>query len=165
MKSWCHIPSYHRCYPWVCILMQWRKIIGKFLFGSLKPFHFNLLKKSIPSTGFGEISLLIRYEWNCGSWKLSVGLEFPAVIIECRLLPSIVCWSCKTVLCYHNAVLQFCVFCADVVRVYDGNSSFKRRQYRTVSVPKHAPVEVLLVRYLDEIRCTSARSVSSFLVN
>jgi len=36
----------------------------------------------------------------------------------------------------------------DLVRVYDGNEAFKRRQYRTVSVPKHAPVQLLLVRNL-----------------
>ena len=33
----------------------------------------------------------------------------------------------------------------DLVRVYDGNEALRRRQYRIVSIPKHAPVQVLLV--------------------
>ena len=35
--------------------------------------------------------------------------------------------------------------CTEIVRIYDGNSSLKRRQYRTVAVPKQAPALVLLV--------------------
>jgi len=37
---------------------------------------------------------------------------------------------------------------AELVHVYDGNGSLRRRQFRTVSVPKHAPAQALLVSYL-----------------
>jgi hypothetical protein len=33
---------------------------------------------------------------------------------------------------------------AEIVRIFDGNSSVKRRIYRTASVPKNAPAQVLL---------------------
>ena len=34
---------------------------------------------------------------------------------------------------------------AEIVRIFDGNSSLKKRVYRTVAVPKTAPAQVLLV--------------------
>ena len=39
-----------------------------------------------------------------------------------------------------------CVFAAaEIVRIFDGNSSVRRRIYRAVAVPKNAPAQVLLV--------------------
>ena len=57
---------------------------------------------------------------------------------------------------YLFSIFIFVVMCSnlfscslDLVRVYDGNEAVKRRQYRIVSIPKHAPVQVLLVRIID----------------
>ena len=38
-----------------------------------------------------------------------------------------------------------CMFADEVVRVFDGNASMKKRQYRTITVPRNAPAHVLLV--------------------
>ena len=37
------------------------------------------------------------------------------------------------------------VLADEVVRVFDGNASLKKRQYRTITVPRNAPAHVLLV--------------------
>jgi len=65
-------------------------------------------------------------------------------------IPTLLLWF---VLCIIYIIFVFCsilyFLCrrmnAEVVRVYDGNGSLKRRQHRTVTVPKHAPAQVLLV--------------------
>ena len=36
-------------------------------------------------------------------------------------------------------------FSAELIRVFDGNASMKKRLYRTISVPKNAPAQALLV--------------------
>lgn len=44
----------------------------------------------------------------------------------------------------------FCFFfflSAEIIQVFDGNSSMKRRLYRTISVPKNAPAQAILVSY------------------
>ena len=38
-------------------------------------------------------------------------------------------------------------FSAELIRVFDGNASMKKRLYRTISVPKNAPAQALLVSY------------------
>ena len=34
---------------------------------------------------------------------------------------------------------------AEIIRVFDGNASMKRRLYRTISVAKNAPAQAILV--------------------
>ena len=37
-----------------------------------------------------------------------------------------------------------CFTFTEIVRIYDGNTSLRKRVYRTVAVPKNAPAQVLL---------------------
>lgn len=50
---------------------------------------------------------------------------------------------------YRILRLIFPLLIPEIVRIFDGNSSLKKRIYRTVAVPKNAPAQVLLVRFLS----------------
>lgn len=45
----------------------------------------------------------------------------------------------------------FNIISGEVIRVFDGNASMKRRLYRTISVPKNAPAQAILVRKMTII--------------
>ena len=55
---------------------------------------------------------------------------------------------------------RYSVFCfsAELIRVFDGNASMKKRLYRTISVPKNAPAQALLVSY-----CYTVCSIQNYL--
>ena len=44
---------------------------------------------------------------------------------------------------YLNTNFSLTVF-TEVVRLFDGSTSLKKRQYRSVSIPRNAPAQVLL---------------------
>ena len=44
----------------------------------------------------------------------------------------------------------FLLVSAEIIRVFDGNASMKRRNYRTIAVPKNAPAQALLVNVFSE---------------
>lgn len=55
-----------------------------------------------------------------------------------------------------RAIIVFAYFVSDeVIRVFDGNASMKKRLYRTISVPKNAPVRALLVSRQLYVMCVA----------
>ncbi len=51
-------------------------------------------------------------------------------------------------LIWCTSIIKYYISFSEIVRIYDGNGSLRKRVYRTVAVPKNAPVSVLLVRML-----------------
>ena len=49
---------------------------------------------------------------------------------------------------WRSSIIKCSISFPEIVRIYDGNGSLRKRVYRTVAVPKNAPVSVLLVRML-----------------
>jgi len=69
---------------------------------------------------------------------------------------------CVCVRVCARARVCVCVKCVELVHVYDGNGSLRRRQFRIVAVPKHAPAQHLLV--CDHVISISSSSSSSSII-
>ena len=67
--------------------------------------------------------------WRDVKYKISTQSTWFPLIVEWKIH-----FTCCVCLCF-----------SEIVRIYDGNASLRRRVYRTVAVPKNAPAQVLLV--------------------